>query len=168
MDWRRGWDSDLRRRRKALRLPEPIRDPVPSGENLVHQLQVIDSKRLKSDIGGHTTCRCRIACVDRNHYVATSFLLGGGFKFAEPHLANKRAAARISAAVATASGSAPRPGDWTTPFGARSQDPPAWPGVSESTPPRPRRGPAPRSSLSVTEDPTVLSRRAGLASSARS
>jgi hypothetical protein len=33
-----------------------------------------------------------VACVDRNHYVATSFLLPGGFQFAEPHLANKRAA----------------------------------------------------------------------------
>jgi len=38
--------SDLRRRRKALRLPEPVRHPVPSGENLGHHLQVVDSKRL--------------------------------------------------------------------------------------------------------------------------
>ena len=30
-------DSDLRRRRKALRVPEPICHPVPSGENLGHQ-----------------------------------------------------------------------------------------------------------------------------------
>lgn len=117
---------------------------------------------------GHTTCRLP-------HRLRRSKSLRGDFfpvrwriQFAEPHLANKRAAARISAAVATASGSPPRPGDWTTPFGARSQDLPAWPGVSESTPPRPRRGPAPRSLLSVTEDPTVLSRRAGLASTARS
>ena len=31
------FNPDLRRRRKALRLLEPIRDPVPSGTNLGRQ-----------------------------------------------------------------------------------------------------------------------------------
>ena len=61
-------------------------------------------------------------------------------------------------------GAAPQP---ATRFGARSPDPRAWPGAPESTPPRPRRGTAPRLSLSATEGPMVLSRRAGLASTAR-
>ena len=39
--------AQLRSRRIEFRLTQPIGQPVPSGENLGHHLQVVDSKRLK-------------------------------------------------------------------------------------------------------------------------
>lgn len=55
-DWRRSWDSDLRRRRKALCLLEPIRHPVPSGENPGHQFR---SRLRKSFQAAESVSRCR-------------------------------------------------------------------------------------------------------------
>ena len=39
--------AQLRGRRIEFRLTQPIGQPVPSGENLGHHLQIVDSKRLK-------------------------------------------------------------------------------------------------------------------------
>src|SRR5918999_1749772 len=53
--------AQLRSRRIEFRLTQPIGQPVPSGENLGHHLQVVDFKRLKSPT--HSVDRTAVATV---------------------------------------------------------------------------------------------------------